>query len=81
MSNQMSSPATAPQPVVERLTLEVVNTLNRATMAATIAAIDAVTADDVHALLEASTIGCGADYATIIAELDAKPTNPSGQRP
>ena len=47
---------------------------SRAKMVETIAAIDAATPDDIRALLEASTVGRGADYDTIIAELDAKPT-------
>jgi hypothetical protein len=76
----MSTSATNPKPR-ELVRLEVANDLSRATMVATIAATDAITSDDIHALLEASTIGCGADYATIIAELDAKPRPRAEQRP
>lgn len=76
----MSTSATTPKPR-ELVKLEVDNDLSRATMTATIAAIDAVTPDDIHALLEASTIGCGADYATIVAELAATPRRSAEQHP
>ena len=62
----MDKAAARPEPELQML--EAVNRCGYDTMCATINAIDAVTTDEVTALLEASATGRGADHATPIAE-------------